>query len=121
MGVSSSRNRSHSAPRPSGSAKRNGSRHPHDSSSPADRTDASRAATPAPPSSPSATVNDCHDPYNPRLPGGANSVITDTAPELPSRGQTLEHPRKVSSQGARAATVLYVGSAPLVVRWLASG
>lgn len=61
-------------------------------------------------------VNDCHDPYSPRRPGGANSVITDTAPpNSPPADSPWSTRRNVSSQGARAPACAYVGSAPISV------
>ena len=61
-------------------------------------------------------MNDCHAPYSPRRPGGANSVITDTAPpNSPPADSPWRTRRNVSSQGARAPACAYVGNTPISV------
>ncbi|MNN62009.1 hypothetical protein D3C81_1772770 [compost metagenome] len=101
VGVSCSFNRSHNATAPIGSASRKGMRQPQSCSCSGVNNAANSATNPAPASSPNATVSDCQAPNRPRLPLGANSVISDTAPpNSPPANSPWNMRNRVSSSGA---------------------
>lgn len=58
-------------------------------------------------------MND-HAPYAPRLPGGADSTMRDTAPPIsPPAEMPCTTRQRVSRIGARAPTAACVGSTPI--------
>ncbi|MNB88068.1 hypothetical protein D3C75_350750 [compost metagenome] len=114
LGVSSMFTRSHRATAPNGRAIKNGIRQPQSCSASGVSSTESSATMPAPASRPSATVKDCQAPYNPRLPRGANSVISDTAPPYsPPANNPCRIRRPVMISGAAMPMLAYTGTSPM--------
>ena len=114
LGVSSMLTRSHNATAPSGRAIKNGIRQPQSYNASGVSSADSSATIPAPASRPSATVNDCQAPYSPRLPRGANSVISDTAPPYsPPANSPCRMRSPVMISGAAMPILAYTGTRPM--------